>query len=122
MKETQIEEMKVREAEEYRTGLGSSPSDTLVNPNGQQLISFMFPILEVPDLTHEVNVELFRDWDQKEVGYLQMLRYIRILSTDSEKPFVSRPGQYPRLVAAAKGETTTEVPLRGESETMDTAG
>lgn len=83
---------------------------------------FCFFVLEVPDLTHEINVELFRDWDQKEVGYLQMLRYIRISSTDPEKTIVSRPGQHPRLVAAAKAETTVGIPLDGEAETMDTAG
>ena len=81
------------------------------------LLSFFLP--EVPDLTHETNVELFRRWDQKEVGYLQMLRYIRISSTDPENIVVSRPGQHPSLVSAAKG-TMTETAPGGDAETMDT--
>ena len=121
-KEIQVEELKVREAEEYRTGLGSSLFNTSANLSEPQLISFLFLVLEVPDLTREVNVDLFRGWDQKEVGYLQMLRYIRISSTDPEKTTVSRPGQHPRLVAAAKAEATVGSPLNGEAETMDTAG
>ena len=80
----------------------------------------LVPILEVPDLTHEINVELFRGWDQKEAGYLQMLRYIRISSTDPEKVIVSRPGQHPRLVSAAKVAMTTEAIPSGDAETMDT--
>ena len=77
-KEVQIEELKIREAEEYKTG----SSHILVNLSGSQLTSFSFPILEVPDLVHEINIEMFRGWDQKEGGYLQMLRHIRISGTD----------------------------------------
>lgn len=77
---------------------------------------FLFYVVEVPDLTHEVNVELFRGWDQKEVGYLQILRYIRISGTHPERLVVSRHGQHPRLVSAAKVETVS----RGDAETMDT--
>jgi len=76
---------------------------------------------EVPDLTHEINVELFRGWDQKEAGYLQMLRYIRISSTDPENVVVSRHGQHPRLISAAKA-VTAETTTRGDTETMDTTG
>jgi len=92
-KEMQIEELKIREAEEYRTGF------------------------EVPDLTHEINVDLFRGWDQKEGGYLQMLRYIRISGTNPENIVVSRPGKHPRLTSATK---TTETTPSGGTETMDT--
>ena len=72
----------------------------------------------MPDLTHEINVELFRGWDQKEDGYLQMLRHIRISSTDPEKMIVSRPGKHPRLISAAK-VTTAETTQNGDMETMD---
>ena len=72
-------------------------------------------------MTHETNVELFRGWDQKQAGYLQMLRYIRISSTDPEKVVVSRPGQHPRLISAAKAVTAENAP-DGDTETMDTAG
>ncbi|KAI6010697.1 translation machinery-associated protein 16, partial [Pisolithus orientalis] len=57
-KEVKLEEIKLRESEEYRTGF------------------------EVLDLTHSANVELFRKWDQTEAAYVQMLRFIRITSTD----------------------------------------
>ena len=76
----------------------------------------------MPDLTHEVNVEIFRGWDQKEAGYLQMLRYIRISSTDLERVVVSRPGKHPRLVSAAKVATTTGTIPDGGTEWMDTMG
>jgi len=115
IKEMQIEELKVREAEEYRTGFGSSHLEHL-----GELLAHFFTI-EVPDLTHEVNVELFRGWDQKEGGYLQMLRYIRISSTDPENIVVSRPGQHPRLISAAKA-MTAETPPSGGTEGMDTTG
>ena len=82
-----------------------------------------FRVLEVPDLTHEVNVELLRGWDQKEVGYLQMLRYIRISNADLGRAVVSRPGQHPRLVSTTKATTTaTEVVPYKDSEVMDTSG
>ena len=83
---------------------------------------FLLRVLEVPDLTHDVNVELFRGWDQKEAGYLQMLRYIRISSTDTEKFVVSRPGQHPRLISTTKEAATTETSSGGDTETMDTTG
>jgi translation machinery-associated protein 16 len=79
-------------------------------------------MLEVPDLTHGVNVEIFRKWDQKEAGYLQMLRYVRISSGDPEKIVVSRPGQHPRLVSAAKAAATVEATPSGDAEAMDTMG
>ena len=117
-KEMQIEELKIREAEEYRTGFGSFLWGHL-----HELASHFLRILpiELPDLTHEINVELFRGWDQKEGGYLQMLRYIRISSTDPENIVVSRPGQHPRLVAATKPITTGTTPSGG-TEVMDTTG
>ena len=72
----------------------------------------------MPDLTHEINVELFRGWDQKEGGYLQMLRYIRISSADPEEIVVSRPGQHPRLISAAKA-TKAEITPSGGTGAMD---
>jgi len=84
-------------------------------------LTFSFLAIEVPDLTHEINVEVFRGWDQKEGGYLQLLRYIRISGTDPEKIVVSRPGQHPRLISAAKAVTAETAPSGG-TESMDTAG
>ncbi|KAH9479455.1 Translation machinery-associated protein 16 [Psilocybe cubensis] len=69
-KEMKLEELKLREAEIYRTGM------------------------EVIDLTHPPTVELFRRWDQKEVAFIQLLRFIRIFSTDPQLALVSRPGKH----------------------------
>ncbi|KAI9440738.1 hypothetical protein H4582DRAFT_2074525 [Lactarius indigo] len=72
-KECRLEELRLREAEEYRTGL------------------------EVPDLTHRENIALYRTWDQREVAFVQMLRFIRISSTNPELASVSKPGKHPSL-------------------------
>ncbi|KAI0642171.1 hypothetical protein C8Q79DRAFT_237318 [Trametes meyenii] len=72
-KEMKLEEQKLRETELYRTGM------------------------EVVDLTHPLNVELFRKWDQSEAAYIQQLRFVRISSASSETIIVSRIGQHPLL-------------------------
>lgn len=53
---------------------------------------------EVLDLTHEANVKLFRTWDQKEVAFVNMLRFIRISSTDPTVAIVARPGHHFSLI------------------------
>jgi len=68
-----LEEIIEREQEEYRTGL------------------------EIIDLTHPINVQLFREWDQKEIAYIQLLRFIRITSTSADRALVSKPGKHPSL-------------------------
>ena len=52
---------------------------------------------EVIDLTNLVNVDLFRKWDQKEVAYVEQLRFIRIASGSPETISLSRPGKHPSL-------------------------
>jgi len=69
-KEMKLEEIKLREVEEYRTGM------------------------EVVDLTHAPTVKLFRGWDQKEFAFIQMLRFIRISSTNPLEFTVSKPGKH----------------------------
>ncbi|KAM5533839.1 hypothetical protein V8D89_012502 [Ganoderma adspersum] len=94
-KEQKLEEQKLRDIEGYRTGI------------------------EVIDLTHPTNVELFRKWDQKEAAYVQQLRFIRISSTSPETIVLSRPGHHPLLkreaveekVAAEAAMDTDEAPL-----------
>jgi translation machinery-associated protein 16 len=51
-------------------------------------------VAEVPDLTHPATVEIFRRWDQKEVAFIQLLRFIRIFSAEPEITVVSRPGKH----------------------------
>ncbi|KAL1941174.1 hypothetical protein VTO73DRAFT_7386 [Trametes versicolor] len=72
-KEQKLEELQLREKELYRTGM------------------------EVIDLTHPRNVELFREWDQKEAGYLQQLRFIRISSAAPDTVILTRIGQHALL-------------------------
>lgn len=55
-------------------------------------------LTEVIDLTNPPTVELFRKWDQKEVAYIQLLRFIRIFSTDSNRVVVSRPGKHASVI------------------------
>jgi len=85
-KEVKLEEMKLREADIYRTGM------------------------EIVDLTHPPTVELFRRWDQKEVAFIQLLRFVRISSTNPDVVVVSRPGKH---------STILESTLVSEGETMD---
>jgi translation machinery-associated protein 16 len=80
-RETALEEIKLREAEIYRTGI------------------------EVIDLTHPPTVELFRRWDQKEVAFIQLLRFIRISKTDPQHAVVSRPGKHCSVVEATTLES-----------------
>ncbi|KAE9391344.1 hypothetical protein BT96DRAFT_888745 [Gymnopus androsaceus JB14] len=70
LKESKLEEVKLRESEEYRTGF------------------------EVIDLTHPQNVALFRTWEQKEVAFIDLLRFIRISSANPTSVIVSRPGKH----------------------------
>ncbi|KDQ26740.1 hypothetical protein PLEOSDRAFT_1113197 [Pleurotus ostreatus PC15] len=76
MKEMKLEEIKLREEENYRAGI------------------------EVPDLTDESTVEIFRRWDQKEIAFIQLLRFIRISSADPGMAIVSRPGNHASIHAA----------------------
>ncbi|KAI0704279.1 hypothetical protein BC835DRAFT_1403912 [Cytidiella melzeri] len=82
VKEQKIEELKLREAELYRTGM------------------------EVVDLTHPANVELFRRWDQKEAPFVQQLRFIRISSSNTGSFTVSRTGRHPSLIKPTLNEHT----------------
>ncbi|KAG6916123.1 hypothetical protein DXG01_008354 [Tephrocybe rancida] len=80
-KEIKLEEIKLRESDEYRTGM------------------------EVIDLTHPATVEVFRRWDQKEVAFMQLLRFIRITSANPDLVVVSRPGRHVSITGvAAKNE------------------
>lgn len=78
----------------------------------QIIHDLMNRITEVIDLTHTVNVDLFRLWDQKEVAYMDQLRMVRISSASPEVVVVSQPGRHAFL--AKKVESAPE-----ESEQMD---
>ncbi len=54
----------------------------------------------MPDLTDESTVEIFRRWDQKEVAFIQLLRFIRISIADTTMAIVSRPGKHASIHAA----------------------
>ncbi|KAI0664217.1 hypothetical protein C8Q70DRAFT_224639 [Cubamyces menziesii] len=93
-KEMKLEEQKLREVELYRTGM------------------------EVIDLTHPTNVELFRKWDQKEAAYIQQLRFIRISSASPETVIVSRVGQHPLL--KREEEQKKQAAAAEQAQAMDT--
>lgn len=86
-KEMKLEEIQLRESEEYRAGM------------------------EVLDLTHSTNAELLRKWDQKEVAYVQMLRFIRVSSTNPAVAIVLRPGNHPSLQQPDLENMDGETPL-----------
>ena len=62
-------------------------------------------------MTHPINVNLFRQWDQKEAAYIHQLRFIRISSETPELVQVSRPGKHPLLI---------EKKEENQAEAMDT--
>jgi translation machinery-associated protein 16 len=68
-KEDQLAESKRQDAEEYRTGF------------------------ELPDLTDENNVKLFRQWDGVDASYLRILRIFRISGEFPDTLHVSRAGR-----------------------------
>ena len=39
-------------------------------------------------------MEVFRRWDQKELAFIQLLRFIRISSTEPEVAVLSKPGKH----------------------------
>ena len=92
--ERKLEEVKLREAEEYRTGIGEKRLFLLF---GATTVADVTLESEVPDLTHPENVALYRTWDQREVAFIQLLRFIRISSTKLDTAIVSKPGRHPSL-------------------------
>lgn len=84
----------MREAEEYRTGIGEKRLFLLF---GATTVADVTLESEVPDLTHPENVALYRTWDQREVAFIQLLRFIRISSTKLDTAIVSKPGKHPSL-------------------------
>lgn len=91
IKETKLEELQFRENELYRTGM------------------------EVIDLTHPVNVDLFRRWDQNEVAYMEQLRFIRIFSTAPEVTVVSKPGRH---ISLTRDLTSPSVNVEAEMDAI----
>ena len=75
---------------------------------------------EVPDITHPPNVALFRRWGQTGVGYIDLLRFVRINSEDPTSLVVSRPGKHQSLVQLGdvEMEDTTD-PSRDEETDLD---
>lgn len=96
-KEQKLEEIRLREAEEYRTGMGEFSLRLVL----MELVSHSpFLLSEVIDLSHAPTVEIFRRWDQTEVAFIQLLRFIRIFSTDPETFVISRPGKHLSILGA----------------------
>jgi translation machinery-associated protein 16 len=64
---------------------------------------------EVLDLTHPENVALYRTWDQREVAFTQLLRFIRISSSNPDTAIVSRPGKHPSLIPLPDSSSPMDV-------------
>jgi hypothetical protein len=64
--------------------------------------------VEVIDLTHPANVSLLRLWDQTELPYIQLLRFVRISSSKPELAIVSRLGKHPDLAPPKAKELDKE--------------
>jgi len=88
-----LEEIKLREAEEYRTGLGMRSFSIFY-------LEYPRRSIEVPDITHAATVKVFRGWNQTGIGSLAKLRFIRINSEDPETAMVSKPGTHEAIVQA----------------------
>jgi translation machinery-associated protein 16 len=114
-KELKLEEVKLREAEEYRTGMGEQRSSNafffLLCPHCCAF--FLLLESEVPDLTHPETVALYRTWDQREVAFVQQLRFIRISSTKPDIAILSKLGKHPSLVT----QHNTSIPMDIEALT-----
>ncbi|KAG2068748.1 hypothetical protein BDR04DRAFT_742814 [Suillus decipiens] len=93
-RESKLEEIKLRESEQYRTGM------------------------DVPDLTHEATVQLFRKWDQTEVAYIQLLRFIRISSVDSMTAVVSKQGEHYSLKQSVTAQASNEAMVTDHDDTL----
>lgn len=71
---------------------------------------------ELPDLTHERTVELFREWNG-DPAYLHLLRFIRISSTDPDAVVVVRHGLQERADKTSKGEGDENESMEVDSAT-----
>jgi translation machinery-associated protein 16 len=60
--------------------------------------------LELPDLTHEKTVELFREWNG-DPAYLHLLRFIRVSSADPTSISVVRYGLQEREKASTMNQS-----------------
>jgi translation machinery-associated protein 16 len=87
IKEMKLKEIKLQEIEDYRTGMGKITPYLF-----SQHAAYFY--VEVVDLTHAPTVKLFRRWDQREFAYTQMLRFIRISSSNPTEFVVSKPGKH----------------------------
>jgi len=81
---------------------------------GLRLFNLFLPFLnhgsaEVIDLTHPPTVALLRLWDQKEVAYIDLLRFIRISSSNPTSVVVSRPGKHPSVRGSHERTEVMEV-------------
>ena len=54
---------------------------------------------------HGPTVEIFRRWDQKELAFIQLLRFIRISSSEPNVVVLSKPGKH---LSILESTTVTE--------------
>lgn len=111
-KELKLEEIKLRESEEYRTGMG------MIKYHAAPLRLLSNRTLDVPDLTHEATVKLFQKWDQKEIAYIRLLRFIRINGADSTSVTVSKQGEHHSLKESIPSQAIDEAMVTDRDDTF----
>ena len=59
-------------------------------------------------MTHSLTVEIFRRWDQKEAAFTELLRFIRIFSSQPDMVVVSKPGKHLSIIGPKKSMPADE--------------
>ena len=92
VKEVRLNELKLRESEEYRTGMGMHRTKTHICRTNEH----RYPFLEILDLTNPANVALLRRWTPGDTSFLLLLSYIS-LRKGSDEIVVTRRGKHETL-------------------------
>lgn len=77
------------------------------------------PLEEVPDLTHEPTVELFRRWKNGDPQYLTLLRLVSISSEHPEEAVITRRGLQEAPVPNASETPVVDIILSQDAMEMD---
>lgn len=104
VREQELEDLKARDAEEYRTGLGLYFK--LCYPTS--LTTFLLFGVELPDVTNAKTLALFRAWNSGDPSYLHILRFIRITSEFPLEVQLTRLGKDEKAHCQADGVQENE--------------
>jgi hypothetical protein len=84
-----------------------------------ELLTTIFRLEEVPDLTHEPTVELFRRWKNGDPQYLTLLRLISISSEHPEEAVITRRGLQEAPLSDASETPVIDIVLSQDAMEMD---